>query len=101
MPNLTDTDSNHFKAYQCDDLKAIYEIKFDNENTYQKRRSITKILKLEHNQYSYTMTKPKPTDCIKEHPSPSWLEFNLLLETVDLDVKIGHLFVVNIEFDEN
>ena len=47
------------------------------------------------------MTKPKPTDCIKEHPSPSWLEFNLLLETVDLDDKTGHLFVVNIEFDEN
>ena len=31
---------------------------------------------------------------------PSWLKFNLLLETVDLDDKIGHLFVVDIEFDE-
>ena len=101
MSNLTDADYNHFKAYKCEDLKAIYEIKFDNENTYHKRRSITKILKLENNQYGYTMTKPKPTDYIKEHPSPSWLEFNLLLETVDLDDKTGHLFVVNIEFDEN
>ena len=46
------------------------------------------------------MTKPMPTDCIKEHPAPSWLTFNLLLETVDLDGKIGHLFVADIEFDE-
>ena len=46
------------------------------------------------------MTKPMPTGCIKEHPSPSWLEFNLLLETVDLDDETGYVFVVNIEFDE-
>ena len=46
------------------------------------------------------MTKPMPTGYIKEHPSPSWLEFNLLLETVNLDDKIGHLFVVDIKFDE-
>ena len=45
------------------------------------------------------MTKPMSTGCIKEH-SPSWLEFNLLLETVSLDEKIGHLFVVDMEFDE-
>ena len=31
--------------------------------------------------------------------SPSWLKFNLL-ETVGLDNKIGHLFVVDIQFDE-
>ena len=59
----------------------------------------TKILKLdENNQYSYAMTKAIPTGCIKEHPSPSWLEFNLLLKTVDLDDVIGHLFVVDIKF---
>ena len=45
------------------------------------------------------MTKPMSASCIKEH-SPSWLEFNLLLETVSLDDKIGHLFVVDIEFDK-
>ena len=28
-----------------------------------------------------------------------WVEFNLLLETVDLNDKICHLFVVNTEFD--
>ena len=46
------------------------------------------------------MTKPMPTSCIKEHPSPSWLKFNLLLETVDSDDETGHLFVADIEFDK-
>ena len=46
------------------------------------------------------MTKPIPIGCIKEHPTPSWVKFNLLLETVDLDDKIGHLFALDIEFDE-
>ena len=40
-----------------------------------------------------------PIGCIKEHPAPSWLKFNLLLETVNLDDKVGDLFVVDIEFD--
>ena len=52
----------------------------------------------ENNQYGFAMTKQMPTGCIKEHPAPSWLRFNLLLETVDLDNKIGHLFVIDIEF---
>lgn len=46
------------------------------------------------------MTKPMLTGCIKEQLPPSWLKFNLLLETVDLDDDIGHLFVVDIEFVE-
>ena len=63
---------------------------------------ISKILKLdENNQYGYAMTKIISTDHIKEHPSScSMLEFNLLLETVNLDDKIGHLYVVDIEFDK-
>ena len=90
-----------FKAYKRDDLKAIYKIKFDNENTYHERRIIIKILKLDkNNQYGYAMTKPLPIGCIKEHPSPLWHEFNLLLKTVDLDDEIGHLFLVGIRFDE-
>ena len=36
------------------------------------------------------MTKPMPSGCIKEHPVPSWLKFNLLLKTVNLVDKIGH-----------
>ena len=64
---------------------------------------ITKILKMDENnqyQYEFAMTKPMLTGCIKEPAAPSWLKFNLLLKTVDLDDKIGHLFVVDIEFDE-
>ena len=53
-----------------------------------------------NNLYGFAMTKPMLTGCIKEHPAPSWLKFNLLVENVDLDDKIGHLFVVDIEFDE-
>ena len=46
------------------------------------------------------MTKPMPTSYIKDHLSPSWLKFKLLLEKVDLDDEIGHLFDVDIKFDE-
>lgn len=43
----------------------------------------------ENNQYGFAMTKPMPTGCIKENSSPSWIAFNLLLETVSLDDEIG------------
>ena len=46
------------------------------------------------------MTRPMPTGCIKQNNSPSWLEFNLLVEKVSLEDPIGHLFVADIEFDE-
>ena len=62
---------------------------------------MTKILKLdENNQYGFTMTKPISTGCIKEYPSPSWLKFNLLLQNFSLGDSFGHLFVVDIEFNE-
>ena len=41
-----------------------------------------------------------PTGCIKQKELPSWLDFHILLETVDLDDSIGHLFIVDIFFDE-
>ena len=41
-----------------------------------------------------------PAGCIKEHSPPSWLKFNFLLETVNLDDEIRHLFVVDIKFDK-
>ena len=106
MPNLTESDykkmsiDQSFKAYKRDDIKVMYKIKLDNENFYHERRIITKILKLnESNQYGFAMTKSMPIGCIKEHSAPSWLKFNLLLETVSLDDKIGHLFIVDIKFD--
>ena len=44
------------------------------------------------------MTKPMPTGSVKEK-SPSWVEFNLLMEKVSLDDPIGHIFVVDVEFE--
>ena len=41
-----------------------------------------------------------PTGSIKEHLSPSWKKFNLQLESVSLNDKIGQRFVVDIEFDK-
>ena len=97
MPNLTNVGykkmniDESFKAYKLDNLKAIYRIKLDNQNVYHERCVITKILKLdENNQYGDAMTNPIPTGYIKKHPPPSWLNFNLLLDTVHLDDEIGY-----------
>ena len=107
MLNLTQNDyqkmniDQSFKAFKRDDLKVVYSLKLDNEETFQKKYIITKIIKFdENNQYGFAVTKPMPTGCIKENNSPTWLEFNLLLENVSLENPIGHLFVVDIEFDE-
>ena len=51
---------------------------------------------MDENNHGFVM----PTGRIKEHPAPSWLKFNLLFKTVDLDDKIGHPFVMDIELDE-
>ena len=100
MLNLSKKDYNamtidqSFKAYKRNE-------KLDGENKPEKKRVIAKILKVdENNQYGFAMTKPMPTGYIKENPSPSWLKFNLLLEIVSLDDPIGHLFIVDIEFDK-
>ena len=45
------------------------------------------------------MTKPLPTGCIKDNQDLSWETFNFLLETVSFDDTIGHLYIVDIEFD--
>ena len=45
------------------------------------------------------MTKLLPTGCIKQDPDITWSIFNLLLEKVSLEDSIGHLFIVDIEFD--
>ena len=65
-----------------------------------KQQEISKIPKLdENNQYSFAMTKPLPTGCMKKDQMSTWRKFNLLLETVDLDDPIVHPFVVDIHFD--
>ena len=45
------------------------------------------------------MTKPLPTGCIKDNNDLSWKTFNILLEKVDLEDNIGHLYIVDIMFD--
>ena len=67
-----------------------------------KKRVITKILKSdENNQYGFGMTKPLPTGCIKQNLDTSWRTSNLLLQNVSLDDQVGHLYMVDIEFDHN
>ena len=76
------------------DWKVVYNINDEH------KRVISKILKLdENNQYGHAMTKPLPTGCIKNDTDLSWQTFNLLLESVRLNDKIGHLCIVNIFFD--
>ena len=89
-----------FKAFKRHDLKIVYKVKFGDQKKHEKKRVVTKILKLdENNQYGYLMTKPLPTGCIKENKNFSWVDFNILIESVDLMDKIGHFFVVDIIFD--
>ena len=42
----------------------------------------------ENNQYGYSVTKPLPTGCIKENKNFSWVNFNILIESVDLTDKL-------------
>ena len=88
MPNLTEIDyrkliiDERFKAYKTDDLKLIYKIKPDNEDSFHD--IITKNLEMDaNNQYVFGMTKPMPTGCIKEHPALAGRKFNFLIETGD------------------
>ena len=101
MPNCSKSDYDvNPNLFKRDDLKLGYMLKLDNSSDYERKRVITKIVKLdENNQYGFAMTRPMPTGCIKQNPSPTWATFNLLLEKVSLEDKIGHLFVVDIEFD--
>ena len=71
------------------------------ENENLDRRIISKILKLDkNNQYGYAMKKQLRKGCIKQQKHiPSQKEFNMFLKTVDLDIKIGYLFVVDIDFN--
>ena len=79
--------------------KLIYNI---NDEESDKKRIITKILKLdETNQYGHGMTKPLPTGCIKYDSDLSWEAFNFLIESVNLDDPIGHLYIVDTKFDKD
>ena len=80
--------------------KVCYRLQLNEDENYVTWRVISKILKLdENNQYGYAMTKPLPTGCIKKEPQPTWKTFDILLQKVDLDDPVGHLFVVDISFN--
>ena len=88
-----------FQAYKNQNFKVGYKIKLDTDKQYTDYRAISKIIKFdENNQYGFAMTKPMPVGSVKEK-TPSWTEFNLLMEKVSLDNLIGHIFVVDVEFD--
>ena len=54
-----------FKTYTRDDLKVLYRIKLDNENSHHEWRIIRKTLKFDENNHcGFVMTKPMPTGCI-------------------------------------
>ena len=94
LPN-DNTNSENYKNY---DYMVTYNLNLNNEK--RNYRVISKILKLdENNQYGYAMTKPMPTGCIHSDPDTSFRTFNLLLEKVDLDDQIGHLYIVDIKLD--
>ena len=101
MPNFSKAEyEKDLTLFKRDDLKLGYMLKLNNYSSYERKRVITKIVKFdENNQYGYAMTRPMPTGCIKQNTSPNWVTFNLLIEKVSLEDKIGHLFVVDIEFD--
>ena len=100
LPNLEYKDDLEKNPLNKDfKYKVIYYFKLDRKKA-QKKRVITKILKLdENNQYGNGMTKPLPTGCIKDDNDLSWEKFNILLEKVDFEDEIGHLFIVDIMFD--
>ena len=94
LPNFLDLEMNVKKDFN---YKIAYNLKIDNQKA--KKRIITKILKLdENNQYGHGMTKLLPTGCIKDNPNISWKTFNMLLESVSLEDKSSHLYIVDIEF---
>ena len=99
LQNLTDKiDLENNPMNKNFNYKVVYNFKMNNEKT--KKRVITKILKLdENNQYGHGMTKPLPTGFIKDDDDISWETFNFLLEKVSFKDTIGHLYIVDIEFD--
>ena len=70
-----------FQNYNNQAYKVGYKLKLDSDNKYKDYRVISKIIKFdENNQYGFAMTKPMATASIKEK-LPSWIEFNLLMES--------------------
>ena len=80
--------------------KIIYNLKIGSE--YQKKRVVSNILKMdENNQYGNAMTKPFLHGWIKKQKEiPSLRKLNFIDENISIKDKIGHLFIIDIKFNE-
>ena len=54
----------------------------------------------ENTQYENAMTKSLPIGCIKKKKVPTFKQFNFILQNLSIDYKTGHLFAVDIKFNE-
>ena len=75
--------------------KVLFKTKDD-----QLKRFSSKILKMDkNNQYGFALTKPLPWGCIKNKKCvPSYEELAEILKSITLEDKLGHLFIIDIEF---
>ena len=99
LPNLADNiDLESNPMNKNFNYKVVFNLKMNNEKT--KKRVITKILKLDENsQYGDGMTKPLSTGCIKDNDDISSETIKFLLEKDSFADTIGHLYIVDLEFD--
>ena len=91
---------NKDEESKCQDFKIEYSMK--NKGKSETKRIVSKILKMDkNNQYGNAMTKPLPYGSIKKQKViPCIRKFNLILENMCDEDKIGHLFIGDIKFNE-
>ena len=98
MQNLIDLWKNEDRK---NPHKIIYNLCFDGEEQSQPRRAFSKICKLdENNQYGFAMTKPLPIGIFKKKPFVDLDILNKAVNDFDPTSKTGHVFVVDIHFQE-
>ena len=79
----------------------INKTRSKNNNNYEDKTLVGKILKMDENkQCGNALTKPLPTGSIRSRETPTIREFNLIIEGISDEDKIGHLFIVDVEFNE-
>lgn len=73
LPNTNKTQLHSVDKERKDySYKVCYKLKFNNEEHYNTKRGVSKILKLDENdQYGFAMIKPLPTAYIKKEKTPS------------------------------
>ena len=80
---------------------GLYISCFIYETGNEDKRIVTKILKMdENNQYGNEMTKHLPTGSIKRKKNSNKKEFDLIVQGILDENKIGSLFVANIHFEQ-